>query len=253
MSAMSLRSRLVLALAALAVGCSAPSGACIELSEEDLLLAAYITDDGVKARAEVEVRRSDDEDGGVPLRLCDKSALYVDGVRATRVRRPSGASVYRADLKVRAGDVATRHTLRLVDGEHSHDYEATLDAPAFAITSPAAGVELSRTAMWDLAWEPARPDATIRARVDDVIDGETCLGAPIELELPDAGNAKIGSGQVEVAKTGLAAVDKCDAYIQLARLATAPLVPTGGAASRLHPDSFVEAATSRELPFLSVP
>lgn len=250
---MSSPSRLVLALVALAAtGCSGSSDACIELSEEDLVVSAYITDSGAKARAEVEVRRAGDE-GSVPLRLCDKSALYVDGVRATRVRRPSGASVYRAEVPVRAGDTATTHTLRLIDGEDSHDYAATVDAPAFAITSPTAGIELSRTAMWDLAWTPARPDATIRARVDDVIDGETCLGAPIELELPDAGSAKIGSGQVEVAKTGLAAVDKCDAYIQLARVATAPLVPAGGAASRLHPDSFVEAATSRELPFLSVP
>lgn len=251
MSAMALR-RPVLALVALASGCSAPSDACIELSEQELVLTAYITDNGAKARAEVELRRVDD-DSGVPLRLCDKSVLYVDGEPATRVRRPSGASVYRADIAVLAADVATTHTFRLVDGDDSHEYTATIDAPAFAITAPTPGVELSRSAMWDLAWSPARPDATIRARVDDAIDGETCLGAPIELELPDAGAAKIGSGQVEVAQTGLAAVDKCDAYIQLARVAAAPLVPTGGAASRLHPDSFVEAATSRELPFLSVP
>lgn len=250
---MSSRGRPGIALVALAAACcNAPSDACIDLSEEDLLVTAYITDNGVKARAEVELRRASD-DSGVPLRLCDRNELYVDGTRATRVRRPSGASVYRAEVAVLAVDEPTTHTLRLVDDGDAREYAATVDAPPFTITAPSPGVELSRGAMLDLAWEPARPAATIMARVDDAIDGETCLGAAIELELADAGSAKIGSGAVEVAEKGFAALDKCDAYIQLARVAIAPLAPLGGAASRLHPDSFVEAATSRELPFISVP
>ncbi len=245
-------SRGLLGIALIAAGCSEPSDACIGLSEEDLIVSAYITDNGVKARAEVELRRASD-DSGVPLRLCDKSELYVDGKRATRVRRPSGASVYRVEVAVLTEEAEATHRLRLVEDRDAHEYTATVDAPPFSITTPKAGVELSRGAMLDLAWEPARPDATIMARVDDAIDGQTCLGVPIELELPDSGAAKIGSDQVEVAKEGAAAVDKCDAYIQLARVAVAPLAPVGGAASRLHPDSFVEVATSRELPFLSVP
>lgn len=239
------------ALAALAPGCNERSDACIALSEDDVVMTAYILDNGARARAEVEFRRAGEEDG-VPLRLCDKSSLHVDGASTTRVRRPSGASVYRAEVPRIAAE-ATTHSFSLRDGEDAYEYTATIDAPAFLIVAPKPGARLSRVAMWDLAWSPPRPGATIVARVDDTIDGETCLGAPVVLELPDAGSAKIGSGQLEVAEQGIAAVDQCDAYIQLSRTAVAALEPTGGATSRLHPDSRVEAATSRELAFVSVP
>lgn len=242
--------RLALAVV-LAAGCGEPSDACIALSEEDIVLTAYITDNGERARAEVELVRLDGDERSIPLRLCDKNALYIDGARATRVRRPSGASVYRADIAAVA-DAAATHTFLLRDDRDEVEYTATVDAPAFAITAPKSGVELSRSATWDLAWSPARPGATIVARVDDVIDGETCLGAPVELELPDEGAAQISSGELKVDVEGLAAVDTCAATIRLARTTASALAPKRGAA-RLHPESRVEAATSRELPFTSVP
>lgn len=243
--------RPALALAALASGCSEPSDACIALSEEDIVLTAYITDTGDRARAEVELQRVDGDERSIPLRLCDKNTLTIDGVRATRVRRPSGASVYRADLAAIA-DAAATHSFLLRDDKDEVEYAATVDAPAFTITAPVSGVELSRSQNWDLAWTPARPEATIIVRIDDVIDGETCLGAPVELELPDDGAEPIDSLALKVSIESLEMVDRCAATLRLARTTEAPLEPRRGAA-RLHPDSRVEAATSRELLFTSVP
>lgn len=241
-----------LALAvALAAGCSEPSDACIALSEEDIVLSAYITDNGERARAEVELVRVEGEERSIPLRLCEKNALFIDGARTTRVRRPSGASVYRADVAPIADKAAT-HTFLLRDDRDEVEYTASIDAPAFAITAPTSGVELSRTATWDLAWTPSRPGQTIVVRLDDVIDGLTCLGTPLELELPDEGAAQIVSGELKVSEEGLAAIEKCAATIRLARTTRTALAVKRGAA-RLHPDSHVEAATSRELPFTSVP
>jgi len=242
------RRRAVLAVVALACGCREHSDACVALSEDDLHLLAYITDDGTRARAEIEVRR---DDADLALGLCEGSALYVDGQQATRVRRPSGASVYKVDVPEVEGDTITR-TLSLRDDDFRRDYTATLAAPAFEFTAPMPGVELSRAATWDLAWAPARPDAEIHARVSDVVDGKSCLGAPIELDLPDAGTAQISPGQLKVDAAGLPTVDRCEATIRLERLAEAALESSSGD-SRLHQDSRVLAATMRELAFTSVP
>lgn len=238
-------------LAALA-GCNEPSDACVELSESGLLVTAYINDDGERARTEIEVRRGGEDDAGLALGLCDGSALYVDGERATRVRRPSGAYVYRADAAAIEGETA-EYVLMLRDDDFRAEYLVAVEAPAFEITAPKPGVELSRAADWDVAWTPSRPGAMIRARVDDVIDGLACLGAPIELELPDEGAAKISPGQLKVDAAGLPSVDACDATIRLSRVATTSLEPAGGGTSQLHADSRAVAATSRELKFTSVP
>ncbi|HEY8376575.1 MAG TPA: hypothetical protein VIK91_08805, partial [Nannocystis sp.] len=160
-------------------------------------------------------------------------------------------SVYRVDVARIAGD-ARKYTFTLRDDDFRADYTATVEAPDFTITAPEPGVALSRTATWDIAWEPPRPDAVIRVRVDDVVDGETCLGAPVDIEVGDVGAAQVAPGQVEVSAAGLPAVDKCSATLRLSRHAVAPLERVGGA-SHLHPDSSVFAATSREIPFLSVP
>lgn len=243
------RGRAVLAVVALTCGCREHSDACVALSEGDLRLTAYLTDDGTRARTEIEVRRDDDD---LAHGLCDGSALYVDGARATRVRRPSGASVYKVDVAVLEGDEVTR-TLTLRDDDFRADYTATIDAPAFEFTAPEPGVELSRAATWDLAWTPTRPGAVIHARVSDVVDGEACLGVPIELELPDAGAAQISPGQLEVDAAGLPTVDRCEATIRLERVASTPLERSDGGGSRLHQDSRLVASTMRELAFTSVP
>lgn len=245
------RARPALALVAGAWGCNPAGDACISLAEPEVVLVAYLADDGARPRVEVEVRRASHSEGDIPLRLCDESAIVVDGVEAAGVRRPSGATVYRASTgKIGADPV--EHTFRLLHEDGEDEYTAVVDAPAFAITAPKKGARLSRAAAWDLAWEPAREGATIAARVADVIDGESCLGAPIELELPDSGAAQIAAGEVVVAKEGYATVDECEAFVTLARRITTPLEPVGGD-SRLHPDSRLEATTSRERTFTSIP
>lgn len=227
--------------------CGEPSDACISLAEEGVLLTAYITDTGARVRAEIELRREPDE---IALRLCDKSSISVDGARAAHVRRPSGSSVYKADIE--SNDPGSR-TITLEHEDGTERYSAEIDAPAFDISAPSAGMKLSRKAPLDLAWTPPRPDALISARVDDVIDGETCLGAPILLDLPDEGAAELVPGELKVAKESVPAVAECDAYVRLTRAVSAPLAPPSGRAFRLHPDSRVEASTSREITFTSVP
>jgi len=228
--------------------CGEPSDSCISLAEDGVVLTAYVTDNGARVRAEIELRRDPDE---IALRLCDKSSISVDGARAVHVRRPSGSSVYKADIETTADPNSRTITLEHEDG--TERYSAAIDAPGFDISAPSAGTELSRLAPLELAWAPARPDALINARVDDVIDGETCLGAPILLDLPDEGAAVLVPGELQVAKESVPAVAECDAYVRLTRAVSAALAPTSGGASRLHPDSRVEASTSREIPFTSVP
>jgi hypothetical protein len=236
--------------AAAALACNEPSDACADLAESDLIVVVYINDDGKRARTEIEVRRGDPD--SLALALCKDSALYVDGQQAKRIRRPSGAHVYRVDAAPITGESA-KYTLQLRDDGYRAEYLVNVTAPSFEITSPAKGVQLSRAATWDIAWTPARPGETIRVRVDDVVDGESCLGAPIELELPDEGAARINPGQLKVDAAGLPSVDVCDATLRLSRTAATALMPVGGGASGLHPDSRVLAATSRELEFSSVP
>ncbi|MFZ6185779.1 hypothetical protein [Nannocystis pusilla] len=241
----------LLALAACAwlPGCDDADASCAALADEGLLVTAYIDHNGKQARTEIEVRRVDD-DAGLSLALCKRSSLSVDGTAATRVRRPSGSFVYKVDGFDMAKDGGpVTHELRLVDDDYEATYRVSVEAPAFEITAPKAGAELPRTQAFDVAWTPARTDATILARIDDAIDGIACLAEPIVLELPDEGTAQVAQGQL---KTGLTRPEPCSATLRLSRVATGALEPASGA-SRLHADSRASVATWRELKFTSDP
>lgn len=236
----------MLALAAWLPGCD-DSGSCAPLAEPDLLVTAYIDHNGKQARTEVEVRRVGD-DAGLSLALCKGSSIVVDGVSATRVRRPSGSYVYKVDAADAASDGgAVTHELRLADDDHDVTYRIEVDAPAFEITAPKSGEKLPRGAAVDVAWEPAQPGATIVARIDDAIDGKACLVEPIVLELADEGAAQIAPNQL---KAGLSRPENCEATLRLSRVTTTSLEPKSGA-SRLHADSRARVATWRELEFIS--
>ncbi|PCC71042.1 hypothetical protein SAMN02745121_02486 [Nannocystis exedens] len=241
----------LLALAAYAwlPACGDVDASCAALSEEGLLVTAYIDHNGKQARTEIEVKRVED-DASLALALCKRSSISVDGTTATRVRRPSGSYVYKVDGVDKAkGGGAVTHELRLVDDDYEATYRVSVEAPAFEITAPKAGAELPRTQAFDVAWTPARPEATIVARIDDAIDGVACLAEPIVLELPDEGAAQVAQGQL---KTGLNRPEPCSATLRLSRVATGALEPANGT-SRLHADSRAAVATWRELKFTSDP
>jgi len=103
-----------------------------------------------------------------------------------------------------------------------------------------------------ITWEPPHgADAKIAIKVADEIDGTACLGAPLELEEPDDGEVVVPKSQVELTPEMPPSDGVCAAFVTLSRAQTVPLTPTGGGS--LHPDSRVEATTSRTVSFSSVP
>jgi hypothetical protein len=238
-------------VAAQGSGCGG-SQACADLGD-DVLLTAHVTDNGERARIEVELRRPDLEAGSIPVKLCERHRLRVDDVDMTEVRRPSGAVIYEAELSdVSQQQALTRRFELRADDDHT-DFTAVIDAPGFAITTPLANTEISRAAALTITWDPPRGgDAKIAVKVADKIDGDACLGDPIELEEPDDGELVVGESQVQLTPKMPPSDGVCAAFVTLSRTHSAPLTLAAGSGG-LHPDSRVQATTSRTLAFTSVP
>ena len=228
------------------------SEACADLDDE-VLLTAQVTDNGERARVEVELRRPDLEAGSIPVKLCEKHGLRVDEVDMTEVKRPSGAVIYEAELDAVSEQQPLTRRFQLRTADDTREFTATIDAPGFVISSPAADSEISRAAALTISWGPAREaDAKIAVKVADEIDGDACLGEPLELEEPDDGEVVIAKSQVELTPEMPPSDGVCAAFVTLSRTQTVALaLATGGGA--LHPDSRVEATTSRTVTFMSVP
>ncbi|HEY0135149.1 MAG TPA: hypothetical protein VGB85_13770 [Nannocystis sp.] len=233
------------------IGCGG-SQACADLGD-DVLLTAQVTDNGERARVEVELRRPDLEDGSIPVKLCEDHGLRVDDVDMTEVKRPSGAVIYEAELSAVSGQQALARRFELRTDDARTEFTARIDAPGFAITSPMADSELSRAAPLTITWDPPRGgEAKIAVKVADEIDGDACLGEPIELEEPDDGEVVVGASQVELTPKMPPSDGVCEAFVTLSRTHSAPLELVDGSGG-LHPDSRVEATTSRTVAFVSVP
>lgn len=233
----------------LAAGGCRGSEACADLGDA-VLMTAQVTDNGEQTRVEVELRRSELGGDSIPVKLCEDDALWVDAVEMTLVKRPTGAVVYEATLA--ADGEATRRFALHSDDEVS-EFTAEIDAPGFAITGPAVGAEVSRAAMLAITWTPAREgDAKMAVKLADKIDGDVCLGEPLELEELDDGEVVVAKAKVELAKETAAANGACEAFVTLSRVSDAPLERATGAAL-LHPDSVIRATTSRTVEFTSVP
>ena len=244
--------RVLCVLGAVLVGGCGGSDACADLGD-NVLLTAQVTDNGQRARVEVELRRPDLEAGSIPVKLCGDHGLRVDDVEMTEIRRPSGAVIYEAELSdvSQQQAVARRFELR-VDDDHT-EFTAKIDAPGFAITSPAADTELSRAAPLTITWDPPRGgDAKIAVKVADEIDGDACLGESIELEEPDDGELVVGASQVQLTSEMPPSDGACEAFVTLSRSHSATLELVDGRGG-LHPDSRVQATTSRTVAFTSVP
>ena len=238
------------AMAVLTGGCGG-SEACADLGD-DVLLTAQLTDNGERARVEVELRRPELAAGSIPVKLCEDHGLRVDDVAMTEVKRPSGAVIYEAELDVVSQQQPLTRRFELRTGDGTSEFTATIDAPGFEISSPTADSEVSRAAALTITWEPPHgADAKIAIKVADEIDGTACLGAPLELEEPDDGEVVVPKSQVELTPEMPPSDGVCAAFVTLSRAQTVPLTPTGGGS--LHPDSRVEATTSRTVSFSSVP
>ena len=234
-----------------ASGCG-DSGACADLDGE-VLLTAHVTDNGERARVEVELRRPDLAAGSIPVKLCEDHGVRVDDVVMTEVKRPSGAVIYEAELSAVSQQEAVTLRFQLRTGDATSEYTAVIDAPGFTITSPMADAEVSRAASLPITWDPPRGgDAKINVKVADEIDGDACLGEPLELEEPDNGAVEVAKAKVELSPDMPPSDGVCAAFVTLSRTHEAPLVSTSGAGS-VHPDSRVEATTSRTITFTSVP
>ncbi len=239
------------AVAVLAGGCGG-SEACADLGDE-VVLTAQVTDNGERARVEVELRRPDLAAGSIPVKLCEDHGLRVDDVDMTEVKRPSGAVIYEAELDLVSEQQALTRRFQLRTRDDTSEFTATIDAPGFAISSPTADSEISRAAALTITWAPPRgADAKIAVKVADEIDGDACLGEPVELEEPDDGEVELAKAKVELTPEMPPSDGICEAFVTLSRAQTVALVPVSGGAV-LHADSRVEATTSRTVSFISVP
>lgn len=225
------------------------SEACADLGDE-VLLTAQVTDNGEQTRVEVELRRGELGGKSIPVKLCEHDALWVDAVEMTQVKRPSGAVVYEAML---ATSGMAMRTFALHSDEEVSEFTAAIDAPEFEITAPKPASELSRAAPLALGWTPARGgDAKISVKLADEIDGDACLGPPLELEEPDDGEAVVAAAMVKLDKMMAPPDGACEAFVTLSRDHSCDLKPMMGSAA-LHPESRVQATTSRTVAFISVP
>lgn len=246
-----MRRRVVLVVGALVAGGCGGSEACADLGHE-VLLSAVLTDNGERTRVEVELRRADLGAEAIPVKLCEDNALRVDEVVMTQVKRPTGAVVYEADLAEGDGS-PTERRFRLDSEDGASEFTAKIDAPAFTITAPTADSVVSRAAALTISWDPPRSgDATMAIKVADAIDGDACLGEALELEEPDDGELVIGEAEVKLAMKMAPSDGMCAAFVSLSRTHSAALEPTDGAGA-LHPDSRVQATTSRTVTFTSAP
>jgi hypothetical protein len=232
-------------------GCEG-SAACVDFSDE-VLLTAQVTDNGSHTRVEVELRRAELGEGSIPVKLCEDNGLRVDDVETTEIKRPNGAVIHEAMLPTVAGPELVTRRLTMRSGDDVSEFTAEVDAPGFAIMAPATGAEVSRSGMLAINWSPARSgDAKIVVKLADEIDGDACLGQPIEIEEVDDGEVLVAAAQVGLAKETVADDGMCAAYVSLARLYSGPLTHSSGSAS-LHPGSQLRATTSRTIDFTSVP
>lgn len=228
------------------------SAACVDFTDE-VLLTAQVTDNGERARVEVELRRAELGPDSIPVKLCEDNGLRVDDLEMTQIKRPSGAVVHEAELPTASEQAAVTRRFTLRSGGDVSEFTVELDAPGFAIMAPAAGDEVSRAGMLAINWSPARTgEAKIVVKLADEIDGDACLGGTIELEEVDDGEVLVAASKVGLAKETVADDGACAAYVSLSRVYSGSLVHGSGEAS-LHPDSQVRATTSRTIDFTSVP
>jgi hypothetical protein len=232
------------------VGGCAGSEACVDFVDEVLVVASR-TDDGADTRIEVELRRAAAGEDSIPVKLCADNTLKFDGAALAGVKRPNGAVVYEATVDSKTDTELVVHTLRLSNDDGVSEFSAEVDAPGFAITAPASNAKVSRAGALAVAWEPARADGTIVLRLSDEIDGETCLAAPLELDMPDSGEATIAAGEIALAPD-TSPKATCASFVTLSRRAEVALATTRGGVT-LHPDSRIEATNSRVRAFRSVP
>jgi len=232
-------------------GCEG-SAACVDFADE-VLLTAQVTDNGSRARVEVELRRAELGATSIPVKLCEDNRLEVDDLEMTEIKRPSGAVIHEAMLSAVSEQAVVVRRFTLRSGGDVSEFTVAIDAPGFDIMAPAAGDEVSRAGTLAINWAPARAgDAKIVVKLADEIDGDACLGEAIELEEVDDGEVLVGAYKVGLAKEGVADNGACAAFVSLARVHSGPLERSSGAAS-LHPDSLVRATTSRTIDFTSVP
>lgn len=235
----------------LAGGCGG-SEACADFAE-GVLMTALMTDNGETARVEVELRRAELGEESIPVKLCQGNSLRVDDLDLTWSQRPSGATVYDAVLPELQGAQASEHVFELGGDDGVGVFTAANPATAFTVTAPEDGAEVPRGAALEIHWDPPRgADEQITVKVADAIDGDACLGAPIELAEPDDGEVVLAAAKVEAAELKSEPSAVCEALVTLSRQASTTLERQSGEVV-LDPGSRAVATTSRTRSFVSVP
>ncbi|HWB74228.1 MAG TPA: hypothetical protein VG755_04715 [Nannocystaceae bacterium] len=236
---------LVLASALVACDPGAGEDAC-GVANRDLSMVATVVDNGADIHAEVDFSRVDAEID-LPLALCDTDELKIAGRHADRIDR--------ADRVVYAITVANDSS-RTVGFELARTDETTLHfeielPPAFAISAPLPGDEVSRSADFMLGWDPPLPGTQIHISLAEEIGYGVCLETMVaEHDYKNENGVAVdddGGWQIPASVIDGGTRDKCDATYRLTRFSSP------GYPAELHAGGVVEGRVERTVAFISVP
>ncbi|MGB1015507.1 MAG: hypothetical protein ACPG4T_15330 [Nannocystaceae bacterium] len=243
------------AFAVCVMGCRPDDpGTLCAVDLEATLADVLILDSGSTVRIEVALFAvTEDGDGDsmedvVPRELCSRDSLRVNERAAFLRPGPMGQPSYVVNLDRGVPDYTLVYTR---DGVAT-TFVMNVNVPAFEVTAPIAGQEVSRTEPLAVTWEPAEPsrEEAVVIILDDEIDGIECLQAFEPFLAPDNGEAVIPAEKVQVFD-GVDENFACDAQLTVARLEETQIVPRGAGSVGFHSDSSVVALTLRNVGLVS--
>jgi len=226
------------------LSCDSASTLCSSVNGDVLLLARV---DDTDTNTRIELAFTDAEGSGISRGFCLNDTVTVNGAEATKVRRPSGNTVFALNLEA----PAETYSIIVTHDDVPTELLAAPEAPTLSLSQPAKGVELSRAAPFTVAWEPALGEAgEVTVIAGDTIGASACLAELFIRDIADTGTFDVPAGSL-AAGAGLSDSISCEAFVEIIRLDEVPFELRSGTA--FHPDSRMIAASERSIEFESVP
>ena len=235
-----------LLLAILAAGCDSASSLC-GAANETVIIRARVDNNDTNTRIELAFTGAAD-DSGISRGFCADDTVEVNGQAATKLRRPSGNTVFALNLE----EPAEAYAIVITHDGVATELVAEPSAPSLTLTAPTIDNDLSRSASNLIAWEPALGEPEeVRVIVGDVIGGNPCLGELFSADTVDVGSFELAADALVVAAGKFPEKTTCRSFVEVIRLDEVPFEVRSGEA--FHPDSRMVAASERSREFNSTP
>jgi len=226
------------------LSCDSPSSLCSSVNGDVILLARV---DDTETNTRIELAFTDADGSGISRSFCANDTVTVNGEVATKVRRPSGNTVFALNL---AAPAAT-YAIVVTHDDVQTELLAAPEMQSLSLSKPAAGSELSRKDPFTVAWEPALGEAAeVTVIAGDRVGASACLAELFTRDIADTGTFDVPAGSLAVG-SGLPDSITCEAFVEIIRLDEVSFELRSGTA--FHPDSRMIAASERSIEFQSVP